>query len=1498
MANFTLGSSLWQTDWSKCCLCQEDKVDDELISPPTRYAPAHDGYTMIATNIPLFHALQEMPIVLDPARLDEGEGIEQTLRKNKAQYHQSCRVMFNNTKLERARKRKAAAQSTESGEGRSKQRRTSREGRESECFICEKEEPATEMRKAMTMKLNERVHDCARNLNDGRLLAVLSGGDVVAQELKYHSSCLTGLYNRERDHLRNIEKQKQCHDIEPQPYPLAFSELVTYIMETKSNSEGPSIFRLADLVSLYKQRLQQLGLEAPDVNSTRLKDKLLAEIPELESQRKGRDILLAFQKDVGLVLSQASDYTEAMTLAKAAKILRRQMLQHKSKFDGTFHKGCIGEAIPTSLLQFVAMVEHGADIKSQLRFGVSKTDLTIAQLLQYNCYARYKEGAATHRHSKDRETPFPVYMGMSIYAKTRKRTIVEMLHEHGVSISYDRVLEISAQLGDATVNKYVNDGVVCPPGLRRGLFTTAAMDNIDHNPTATTATTSFHGTSISLFQHPTRDDKGVQCEPLKFGGEKVKKVPELPDSYTNIRPAFFAKKNPSPPQGSVTVPDASLMRPQLALEYQWLEKVGDTGNTDGAENVTWAAHHASKKRGTAFEVSVTSLLPLLRDPAHSVATVRHVMEKIKETISFLNPVQVPVMTADQPIYAVAKQVQWQWPEQFGEDKFVIMFGGLHIEMAALKSIGTLLKDSGWTGALVEAGVTSSGTAESFLTASSITRTRQIHQITACSLYQLLKAAYTDYCAEAAENSEEVLSFDVWCEKRKLESPQFQFWHLVLSMELAIFLLVRAFREANFSLYCQSLAELIPYFFANNNTNYSRWLPIHLRDMVTLKEKHPQLAQEFESGKFVVHKSSRDFSAMAIDQAHEQANAVIKADGGAIGVTEDPSALRRWMVAGPQVSHIVEQYEAASVAKEAAEKTSHHEQTPRAQRDFLGKIQKLCHAMRDLGNPFQEESQDLLTLDTKDIADPSAAKMIITHYERGKTRFQEFIEGLALEEVTTFYEPIKKNKVDFFRQHSASVGATRQTMLKEDCQLFSKLFISCQSRECDLHEFFRHENQQFPASLSEGGKLYTCQKSQLAVILESHVKIPDTEPEADTIIIDGSALVNSLLPRTSKTFEDYAMLVVLPTIQAYSTKYLRIDLVFDVYQPSSLKAETRTKRGHGVRRRVTSMGKIPRNWQNFLRDNDNKTELFNFLAQKIAQMSTPSMIIVTKEDDIASNCRVSTDRLAPCSHEEADTRIFLHARNAAEEGSKVLMVKANDTDVLVIAISVFPALQAIGLQQLWVAFGQGQNLKWIPVHDVYRSIGLEKSKGLLFFHAFTGCDFVSGFRGKGKKSAWQTWNVCPEVTDVFTKLSQYPPTVDDDDLETLEKFVVTMYDRSSTATGVDDSRLDMFARKQRPYEAIPPTQAALLQHVKRAAYVAGCIWSQSTLRQPETQSPADWGWTKKDDLWQVLWTNLPPIAESCQQLTKCGCKLQCHVGRCKCYRFGLICTTLCSCRCEN
>ena len=155
-------------------------------------------------------------------------------------------------------------------------------------------------------------------------------------------------------------------------------------------------------------------------------------------------------------------------------------------------------------------------------------------------------------------------------------------------------------------------------------------------------------------------------------------------------------------------------------------------------------------------------------------------------------------------------------------------------------------------------------------------------------------------------------------------------------------------------------------------------------------------------------------------------------------------------------------------------------------------------------------------------------------------------------------------LDFFQHKPEQApGDLKQKILKDDCRLFLKLFISCQSRECDLLEFFHHDTQSFPATLSDGGKLHSCQKSQLASILETKLAAADTIPEASAIIVDGSALINTLPPRASKSFEEYATKDVIPTVEAFASIYRRTDITFDVYRPTSLKAETRSKRGQGA-----------------------------------------------------------------------------------------------------------------------------------------------------------------------------------------------------------------------------------------------------------------------------------------------------------------------------------------------
>jgi len=105
------------------------------------------------------------------------------------------------------------------------------------------------------------------------------------------------------------------------------------------------------------------------------------------------------------------------------------------------------------------------------------------------------------------------------------------------------------------------------------------------------------------------------------------------------------------------------------------------------------------------------------------------------------------------------------------------------------------------------------------------------------------------------------------------------------------------------------------------------------------------------------------------------------------------------------------------------------------------------------------------------------------------------------------------------------------------------------------------------------------------------------------------------------------------------------------------------------------------WQIFLRDNNKKTELFYFPADRLSEADMPCLVTMTKEEDVCYNCVIALEDLPPCTQEEADSRIFVHARHAAMNGSKALMIKGNDTDVVVTAISVMKSLTELGLEKM-------------------------------------------------------------------------------------------------------------------------------------------------------------------------------------------------------------------------
>ena len=199
---------------------------------------------------------------------------------------------------------------------------------------------------------------------------------------------------------------------------------------------------------------------------------------------------------------------------------------------------------------------------------------------------------------------------------------------------------------------------------------------------------------------------------------------------------------------------------------------------------------------------------------------------------------------------------------------------------------------------------------------------------------------------------------------------------------------------------------------------------------------------------------------------------------------------------------------------------------------------------------------------------------------------------------------------------------------------------------------------------------------------------------------------------------------------------------------------------------------------------NKQELFRLLAQCAASIHSGEKQVVSSHGHGVLSTLPFEDvsRLAPCTQEEADTRMFLLVADAVKSGFVRIVVRSVGTDVLVLAVALVQKLQEQTQEsiQLWVAFGTGTNLRYLPAHEIASALALPA------FHVFSGCDTVSCFFGKSKKTALETWNSFVQITPIFIALSSSSTSIHDDWMQVLERCVVLLYDRTSRCLTVDEA----------------------------------------------------------------------------------------------------------------
>ena len=179
-----------------------------------------------------------------------------------------------------------------------------------------------------------------------------------------------------------------------------------------------------------------------------------------------------------------------------------------------------------------------------------------------------------------------------------------------------------------------------------GVFSTASVGNIDVEIQSSLSATSLHRTAASINQHPTEHNQGQPREKIMLN-QNVLKLKRRPDWYTEIKP-FYLPNDVSISHCTKPITSKQVEDTVLIKDEKWLQ---DTNSSSSA-----VFHSQSQPIPPYQDTSV--MLPILRDNSKSPATIKYLLRVLMQSMHQLNPNQTAVIGFYQPLYALAKKIQW------------------------------------------------------------------------------------------------------------------------------------------------------------------------------------------------------------------------------------------------------------------------------------------------------------------------------------------------------------------------------------------------------------------------------------------------------------------------------------------------------------------------------------------------------------------------------------------------------------------------------------------------------------------------------------------------------------------------------------------------------------------------------------------------------------------------------------------------------------------------
>ena len=612
-------------------------------------------------------------------------------------------------------------------------------------------------------------------------------------------------------------------------------------------------------------------------------------------------------------------------------------------------------------------------------------------------------------------------------------------------------------------------------------------------------------------------------------------------------------------------------------------------NKDKQNISSWTGFNIQVQKDKMVMKDNIVYLPTIDSPATAMNTVYELLSKARETKGELKLKSV-VVVFDQGIYAKAVEIMWKHRDMFAD--IVPRLGAFHTISVLLSVIGKRFGQAGLRGIIIESGTIEEGFVEAVLNGKAYNRAVRFHKVMfeACmrliwegfvewfeenqaAEYQLIVTLKTDV-VNFIDNEIDPAMFNEFLSSDKLDAihVSFQqyatklrsdngtmsaFWISYVDLASLMLHFLSSSREGEWDLHLISISELIPWCFAYNRSNYARYLPWYLLQMINLPTTHPELHKYLKEAGFSTQiGDDNPFGCIPMDQTiNETVNKDTQTPGGTNGFSTKKSAVSRY--------YITADYRASCVR----------------QLRYMVNSQRKCVRPPDLNMPR-------ITKDEKDVKS-----------------LREMFEGIWLnpfDRSMKFFDTLPQMKLKSFgiSKPKKVITKGKEIIFKADKNLFSMMTIISQSRDLDTKEVLSHPLGPIPWSLaSSDGTLHKTNKAILSNTIEKLSPPAEDIPNNSACIIDAMSLVQKI-KGNHKTFKEVAE-TLFTRIMTERGQSSRADVVFDVYRDKSIKNTERKNRGDADAtqyKNILSTHKI-KMWKQFIKSSQNKANLVRFLCKE-------------------------------------------------------------------------------------------------------------------------------------------------------------------------------------------------------------------------------------------------------------------------------------------------------------